>query len=295
MKLSIAFMAIACCLGLVVVSSAVGQGVDRLIGEGATVQKLAGDFKFTEGPAVDKLGNIYFSDIPNSRIHMWTVEGKLSTVREQSGGANGLIFDKAGDLLACEGVARRLTRMTVDGNISVLADSYEGKKLNSPNDLWLDRKGGIYFTDPRYGSMDGVQQDGFHVYYVSPDGNVSKVIGDLVKPNGIIGTANGKTLYVADLGDRKTYAYRIKKPGVLGERRKIADQGSDGMTLDAEGNIYLTTAAVQVYSSAGKKLGTIPLPEGPANVCFGGVDRDILFITARTSLYSLKMSVRGQQ
>jgi gluconolactonase len=271
------------------------DGLDELVVEGEKTVKRAGDFRFTEGPVADKQGNVYFSDIPNQRIHKWSVDGTLSTVREMSGGANGLAFAANGDLYACEGVARRVTSMSPNGKVTVLADSYGGKKLNSPNDLWIDKKGGVFFTDPRYGSMDGVEQDGFHVYYISPDRkSVERVIDDLVKPNGIIGTRDGKTLYVADLGARTTYSYRIKNSGALGERRKLCDEGSDGMTLDSEGNIYLTTAAVQVYSPRGVKLGTITAGEGPANVCFGGPNRDILYITARTSLYSIKMKVQGQ-
>jgi len=271
------------------------QGLADLVAEGATLTKLAGNFRFTEGPAVDKAGNVYFSDIPNQRIHKWSVDGKLSTVREMSGGANGLIFAANGDLYACEGTARQVTSMAPDGTVTTLARSYAGKKLNSPNDLWIDKKGGVYFTDPRYGSMDGVEQGGFHVYYIAPDGKtVTRVIDDMVKPNGIIGTSDNKTLYVADSGGRKIYAYRIKKPGMIGDRRIVCEESSDGMTLDSEGNIYLTTAAVQIYSPRGEKLGTISGPEGPANVCFGGPERDTLFITARTSLYSIKMKVHGQ-
>ena len=285
-----------CILGMVSMAS-VGkaQGLADLVAEGATLTKLAGDFRFTEGPAVDRAGNLYFSDIPNEKIHKWSVDGKLSTVREMSGGANGLYFAANGDLYACEGTARRVTSMTPEGKVSVLASSFAGKKLNSPNDLWIDKKGGIYFTDPRYGNMENIEQDGFHVYYISADRKkVTRVISDLVKPNGIKGTADNKTLYVADAGGRKIYAYRIRKPGMIGDRRTICDEGSDGMTLDSEGNIYITTAAVQIYSPRGVKLGTIAGPEGPANVCFGGPERDTLFITARTSLYSIKMKVRGQ-
>ena len=271
------------------------QGLADLVAEGATLTKLAGDFRFTEGPAVDKAGNLYFSDIPNQRIHKWSVDGKLSTVREMSGGANGLYFASNGDLYACEGTARRVTSMAPDGTVTVMASSFAGKKLNSPNDLWIDKKGGVYFTDPRYGNMENIEQDGFHVYYISAEGKkVTRVVNDMVKPNGIIGTADNKTLYIADSGGRKIYAYQIKKPGIIGGRRTICDQGSDGMTLDSEGNIYITTAAVQIYSPRGEKLGTIAGPEGPANVCFGGPGRNTLFITARTSLYSIKMKVHGQ-
>lgn len=258
------------------------------------IRKLADGFKFTEGPAADSRGNVYFTDIPNERILIWTIEGELQTHRENSGRANGLYFSANGSLLACEGGARRMTSQSPKGKIEVLTDSYGGGKYNSPNDLWLDKWGGVYFTDPRYGSQDGKEQDGFHVYYIDPKGKVvTRVINDHVKPNGVIGTSDNKTLYVADAGASKIYAYNITGPGIIGERKLFCDSGSDGMTLDHIGNLYLTTDAVLVFNSTGKSLGQIEVPEGPANVTFGGKDYSTLFITARTGLYSIKMKVHG--
>lgn len=268
---------------------------ETLVAPGARVVKLAGGFKFTEGPAVDPSGNVYFSDIPNKHVHKWSLDGKLTTFRQDSGGANGLFFDREGNLLACEGTSRRVTATSQAGKTTVLADAYGGKKLNSPNDLWIDPQGGVYFTDPRYGSQDGLEQPGFHVYYLAKRGaKLVRVVKNLKKPNGIVGTADGKKLYIADPGDNKTYVYRIQRPGFLGQRRLIAPQGSDGMTLDEKGNLYLTRGGVEVYSNSGKKIASIKTPEGPANVCFGGKDRRTLFITARTGLYSVRMAVRGQ-
>ena len=291
-------MRVVICLLLVISAlSHVGLCEERpqLVAEGASVKKLAGGFKFTEGPAVDQQGQVYFSDIPNERIHLWSLDGKLSTFREQSGRANGLFFDREGNLLCCEGGARRVTSVSPSGKVIVLADAYQGKKLNSPNDLWIDPQGGVFFTDPRYGKMDDLQQDGMHVYYLSPDRKrVTRVIDDLKKPNGILGTKNGKTLYVADPGDDKTYAYTIHAGGRLSDRKLHAPEGSDGMTLDEQGNLYLTRDAVQVYSPQGKLIGSIEVPERPANVVFGGKDRRTLFITARTGFYSIPMQVRGQ-
>jgi gluconolactonase len=266
-----------------------------LVADGAQVELLAGGFAFTEGPACDRDGNVFFSDIPNNRIHRWSTDGVLTTFRAGSGGANGLAFDRHGNLLCCEGTARRLTSVSPDGRVEVLADQYNGKKLNSPNDLWIAPDGGVYFTDPRYGSMDDLQQGGFHVYYLSPDRKtLTRVIDDMVMPNGIIGTADGERLYVADLGDNKTYVYRVAGPGALADRRLFAAEGSDGMTLDERGNVYLTTSAVRVYSPEGKSIATIAVPERPANVTFGGKDRRTLFITARTGFYAVPMNVRGQ-
>lgn len=266
-----------------------------VVAPGAEVKKLAGDFRFTEGPAADAKGDVYFSDIPNNRILKWSVQdGTLSTFREDSGGANGLYFDKAGNLLVCEGGGRRLVSITPAGEVTVLAQEYDGKRFNSLNDLWIDPKGGVYFTDPRYGNRDGMEQDGEHVYYLTPDRKkVIRVIADMVRPNGVIGTPNGRRLYVADHGAGKTYVYRINEDGTLSDKQLFAEQGSDGMTMDNRGNIYLTSKIVTVYSRNGEKLAEIEVPEGPANVTFGGPNNRTLFITARTSLYSIDMQVRG--
>jgi gluconolactonase len=268
--------------------------IDDLIAKGAEVQKLAGGFRFTEGPAWDGKGALYFSDIPNERIHRWA-DGRLSVFREKSGRANGLYFDARGNLLMCEGGSRRLTRADMGGGVSVLAATHDGKKLNSPNDLWIDPQGGVYFTDPRYGKEDDLEQDGFHVYHLpAAGGGLRRVIHDLVKPNGIIGSRDGKRLYVADAGGGKTYVYTIRPDGGVGDRRLAAPEGSDGMTLDEHGNLYLTKGAVKVYRPDAKLIGAIQIPEGPANVTFGGKDGRTLFITARTGLYSLRMKVKGQ-
>jgi gluconolactonase len=257
----------------------------------SNVKKLAGGFKFTEGPAADKKGNVYFTDIPNSRIHKWSVDGKLSTFKENSGRANGLFFDKKSNLLACEGGTGKLVSISPNGKTTVLVDSYKTKPFNSPNDLWIDPNGGIYFTDPRYGSRDDLPQDGEHVYYLSADRkNIIRVIDDMVRPNGIIGTADGKLLYVADHGAQKTYSYKINADGTLSGKKLFAKQVSDGLTLDENGNVYLTGKAVFIYDPSGKLIKTIEVPERPSNVCFGAKDKKTLFITARKSLYSIKMT-----
>lgn len=282
-------LAIAACLLGVDVARAES---DLVAGE---VRKLAGGFRFTEGPAANAKGDVYFTDIPNERIHVWTVEGELKTFRENSGQANGLYFDAEGNLLACEGGNRRVTSIAPDGKVTVLADAYEGKKLNSPNDLWIDPKGGVYFTDPRYGSEEGRELEGYYVFYISPDRKkVSLVIDDLVKPNGIIGTPDGKILYVADAGGRKIYRYSIGDDAAsLSGRTEFAPQGSDGMALDEKGNLYLTSGKVTVYNPEGEKIAEIVTPEGPANLTFGGAGGKTLFITARTSLYAVPMKVTG--
>jgi len=276
----------------VAVCSAQQAGV---VAPGAKAKKLAGDFLFTEGPAADAAGNVYFTDIPNNRILKWSVqEGNLSTFRENSGGANGLYFDKNGNLLACEGGGRRLVSITPAGEVTALAETYDGKKLNSLNDLWIDPKGGVYFTDPRYGGRDGMEQNGEHVYYLAPGREKTiRVIDDMVRPNGVIGTPNGKRLYVTDHGDGKTFVYSVSKDGTLAGKKLFCSEGSDGMTLDARGNVYLTTDVVAVYNRKGEKIEEIKIPERPANVTFGGPDNKTLFVTARTSLYAVDMQVKG--
>jgi len=285
-------------LFLIVSSTAYSEKQQSVVAPDARVEKLAGNFKFTEGPAADKRGNIFFSDIPNNRIHKFSLKGRLTTFFENSQGANGLYFDKKGNLLACQGGGRRLVSISKKGKgtvSTVLADKYENKRFNSLNDLWLDPKGGIYFTDPRYGrNKDDMEQDGEHVYYLSPDRKkIIRVIDDMVRPNGVIGTADGKTLYVADHGADKTYSCTINKDATLSNKKLFAPKGSDGMTIDNQGNIYLTTDAVAVYNKKGQKIESIEIPERPANVTFGGKDKQTLFITARTSLYSVKMRVKG--
>jgi gluconolactonase len=265
-----------------------------VVASGAEVKKLAGDFQFTEGPAADAQGNVYFSDIPNNRILKWSMDGKLSTFLENSGGANGLYFDKDGNLLACQGGDRRIVSISPKGEITVLADKYEGKKFNSPNDLWIDPKGGVYFSDPRYGNREGMEQKGEYVYYLTPDRKkVILVVSDMVRPNGLIGTPNGRRLYVADAGAGKTYVYRVNDDGALSSKQLFAPEGSDGMTIDSQGNIYLTTKAVVVYDRKGRKVQEIAVPEQPSNVTFAGKDDKTLFITARTSLYAMPTEVKG--
>lgn len=280
---------------LLVVTTCYSAEGPSVVAPGAKVEKLAGGFTFTEGPAADAGGNIYFSDIPNNRIHKWSLDGKLSTFREDSGGANGLFFDKSGNLLACEGGGRRLVSISPQGAVTVLADRYQDKRFNSLNDLWIDPKGGVYFSDPSYGrSRDDMEQDGEHVYYLSPDRKkLIRVVDDMVRPNGIIGAPDGKKLYVTDHGGGKTFSYAINEDGTLSNKKLFAPEGSDGMTIDNEGNIYLTTSAVSVYNRQGKKIQTIEIPERPSNVAFGGKDAKTLFVTARESLYSVRMLVKG--
>jgi gluconolactonase len=272
-----------------------------ILAPGAKVEKLAEDFKFTEGPAADAEGNIYFTDQPNDRIVKYDTEGKLTTFMQPSGRSNGLYFDRNGKLLACADDKNELWEIDVaTKQVTVLLKDYSGKLFNGPNDLWVRPDNGIFFTDPLYKRPywkrdPATQQDAQAVYFLSADRKTLKRIADdLKQPNGIIGTPDGKTLYVADIGARKTYAYDINADGTLANKRLFCEAGSDGMTLDNEGNVYLTGKGVMVFDKTGKKIEQIDVPEGwTANVTFGGKDRQTLFITASKGLYRVKMRVKG--
>jgi len=279
---------------LVLPLAAVAQG-SSLVKIDAKPVLLCGGFRFIEGPVNDGKGNIYFGDIPNNTINIWTTGGDLKTYRDNSGGANGMAFDHDGSLVICEGGRRRVVRDDLHGKVTVLADSFNGKKLNSPNDLWIDAKGGIYFTDPRYGNTEDLEQDKMAVYYLPKNGQLERVADDLVKPNGVIGAPDGKTLYIADEGAGKVYAYSILKSGRLSKKRVLIDHEADGLSLDANGNLYLASDNVLVVSPDGKLLEEIHFPEHPTNLCFGGADGKTLFVAARTSLYGLQMTVSGEK
>jgi gluconolactonase len=270
----------------------------KIIAPGATLQKLAGDFAFTEGPACDSQGNVFFTDQPNDRILEWSVEGKLSTYLHPCGRSNGLSFDRQGNLWACADEKNELWRIDPSGKVTVVVKGYEGKLLNGPNDVWIQPEGGLYFTDPYYQRdywKRGPKEMAECVYHLSADDKtLTRVTEDLKQPNGIIGTPDGKTLYVADIGASTTYRYSIQPDGSLKNKHLFCSLGSDGMTIDNEGNVYLTGKGVTVFDSSGKQIEQIPVAEPwTANVCFGGKDRHTLFITASKSLYSLQMRVTG--
>jgi gluconolactonase len=272
---------------------------EDLLAPGAKLEKLAGGFAFTEGPAADAQGNVFFTDQPNDRILKWDVDGKLSTFLQPCGRANGLCFDAEGNLWACADDKNELWRISPDKQVTVVVKDYEGKLLNGPNDVWVRPDGGLYFTDPfykrSYWKRGPKEQDVEGVYYLAPDRKKSvRVAGDLKQPNGIIGTPDGKTLYVADIGAGRTYAYDIQPDGTLANRRLFCKLGSDGMTIDSEGNVYLTGRGVTVFDRSGKQVAHIAVNEPwTANVCFGGKDRQTLFITASRNLYGLRMRVKG--
>jgi gluconolactonase len=273
--------------------------VSSVIAAGAKLEKLAGGFAFTEGPACDAKGNVFFTDQPNDRILEWSVYGKLSTFMGPCGRANGLSFDRDGNLWACADEKNELWRIGPDKKVTVAVKDYQGKLLDGPNDVWIRPQGGLYFTDPfykrPYWKRGPKEQDCEGVYFLTKDGkDLRRVVSDLVRPNGIIGTPDGKTLYVADIDGKKTFRYEIQADGSLTNKKLFCEPGSDGMTIDSEGNVYLTGDGVLIFDRQGKRIEHVKVPEAwTANVCFGGKDRQMLFITASKGLYGLKMRVKG--
>lgn len=272
-----------------------------VVATGAQLHLVSSQFTFTEGPAADKEGNVFFTDQPNDKIWKYGIDGKLSLFMDKSGRSNGLYFDKKGNLISCADEKNELWSIDKNGTITVLLKDFKGHRLNGPNDLWIDSKGGIYFTDPYY-QRDYWKRakpdiDGEKVYYL-PKGKKEAIIVDslIKKPNGIIGTADGKYLYVADIADNKTYKYKINSDGSLSHKILFVSQGSDGMTIDNEGNIYLSGKGVTIFDKNGEKIGYIPVPANwVGNICFGGKERKTLFITASESVYILSMKVKGEE
>ncbi len=271
-----------------------------IIAPGSKLQVLAEGFSFTEGPSADKDGNVYFTDQPNDRIVKWSTDGKTSDWLKPAGRSNGTYFDPHGNLVACADEKNELWSISPQKKVTVLVSDFGGKLLNGPNDLWIRPDGNIYFTDPLYKrdywKRDGArQQPGEYVYFLNMTSHqVTPVAIDLKQPNGIIGTPDGHTLYVADIGAGKTYSYSTSPDGPLTNKHLFCELGSDGMTLDEQGNVYLTGKGVTIFDKTGQKITNIPVPEPwTANITFGGKDRKLLFITASTKIYGIKMAVRG--
>lgn len=286
-------------LSMIALASAFASGAEGIRAPGAKLVKLAGGFEFTEGPASDAAGNVFFTDQPNDRILKWSTEGNLSTFLQPCGRSNGLCFDAQGNLWACADEKNQLWRIDPTGKHNVVVKDYQGKLLNGPNDVWVDPKGGAYFSDPfyprSYWKRGPIEQDVRAVYYLEPDHKkLVRVVSDMQQPNGLIGTPDGKTLYVADINGKKTYVYDIQPDGTLANKKLFCEMGSDGMTIDNEGNVYLTGNGVTVFDRGGKQIEHIAVPEKwTANVCFGGKDMQMLFITASKGLYGIRTRVKG--
>lgn len=300
-------LALCTLLGGLVTFSVAEEKPEAIPGLGPVgpVVKLHSNFKFTEGPAADRLGNVYFTDIPNERVHKVDTKGKLSVVREKSNFANGLMVNAKGEIYACE-MAGQVVAYSADGTKRrVLADKHEGNRFNAPNDLVIDRQGGVYFTDPAFRAPMPLPQGKTAVYYLSADGKTTRLIDNLPNPNGVILSPDEKTLYVIPSGQADMMSYPVEAPGKLGagkvfctlrQAAKGKNSGGDGLAVDVKGNLYITSGlGLQVFAPTGKFLGIIRLPEVPANVTFGGADFKTLHVTARSSLYTVPMEVAGHQ
>jgi gluconolactonase len=287
-------------LGMCVLGGA-AQAADALIADGAKPEVLGEAFSFTEGPSSDRDGNVFFTDQPNDRIVKYNVaDGSFSDWLKPAGRSNGTFFDQAGNLITCADEKNLLWSISPDKKVTVLLSDFGGKLLNGPNDLWVRPDGNLYFTDPLYPRDywkrdKTMQQPGQFVYFFDMKSKqATPVATDLTRPNGIIGTPDGRTLYVADPGAKKTYSYSVKPDGSLENKTLFCEMGSDGMTIDTEGNVYLTGRGVTVFDKTGKQLMNISIPEPwTANVTFAGKDRQLLFITASKKVYGVRMRVRG--
>ena len=275
------------------------------IGPAGKIVKLHTGFKFTEGPAADRAGNVYFSDIPDEKIYKVDTQGKLSVFRAKSNHANGLAVNAKGEVVACE-MDGRVVALSPDGKgRRVLAAGYRGQRFNAPNDLVLDREGGVYFTDPSFRAPKPLPQGKLGVYYVSAAGEVTRLLDDLPNPNGVRLSPDGKTLYVLPTGQAEMMAYPVEAPGRIGKGKVFCTLkqppgkkggGADGAAVDTKGNLYITSAlGLQVFDPSGRLLGVIAFPEQPANVTFGGPDLRTLYVTARTSLYTVPMEATGHR
>lgn len=272
-----------------------------IIADGAKLQPVPGQYSFTEGPAVDKKGNVFFSDQPNDKIYKWNAAtGEVTVFLDKTGRSNGMMFDKKGNLLTCADEHNQVWSITPKGKVTVLLKDIGGAHINGPNDLWVDKKGGIYITDPyyqrAYWTRKAPEIKGQNVYYIPKNKDAVTVVDDMMQPNGIIGTPDGKYLYIADIRGNKTYKYTIAPDGTLKDKTLYISKGSDGMTMDNKGNIYITGRGITVYNPEGQQIEYIDITgDRTTNLTFGGKDRNILFITATRSVYTLQMKVKGNQ
>ncbi len=245
------------CLAVAALLSQTAAAQSGIIATGATLQKLSGEFDFTEGPACDAKGNVFFTDQPNNRILKWSLDGKITTWKQPCGRANGLSFDRKGNLWACADEKNELWRISPKGKSVVILKGSEGKLFNGPNDLWLRPQGGLYFTDPFYKRpywQRGPKEQPEAVYFLGADlKRATRVISDLKQPNGIIGTPDGKKLFVADIGAGKTYHYVIQEDGSLTGKTLFCELGSDGLTIDDAGNVYLTGKGSECLQLQGRE------------------------------------------
>lgn len=281
---------------IMVSCSALQSPVD-LVQKGGDITLVSDTFSFTEGPAADRSGNVYFTDQPNDKIYRWDAKtGEVYEFLNKTGRANGTYFNKEGELITCSDEKGEIWDISPDKKIKILSDGANGRRFNGPNDLWIDKYGGIYFTDPLYlrDYWKNFKQEipTKNLYFLSRNGSVT-MLDAFQQPNGIVGSNKFHKLYVSDIDAGKTFVYDIEAEGVLKNKKLFCNLGSDGMTMDNAGNIYLTGDGVTVFSPAGKKIYHISVPEKwTSNLTFAGKDFSTLFITASKSIYTVKMNVK---
>ncbi len=278
------------------------ENLQEIIGKDAQLEKVAEGFKFIEGPVWYPEGFLLFSDIPENTIYQWQPNQEVKIFRNPSGNANGNTLDLEGRLITGEHSNRRVSRTEKDGKIVTLVDKYNSKRLNSPNDLVVKSDGSIYFTDPPYGIKSEQEELGFYgVYRIAPDGQLSLLVDDFVRPNGIAFSPDETKLYVNDSEKGHIRIFDVKSDGTLENGKIFSElkdpnkQGvPDGMKVDLQGNVYSTgPGGVWVFSASGELLGIIAVPEKVANLAWGNDDYQTLYLTASKSLYKITLKVTG--
>lgn len=261
------------------------------------LDKVASGYLFTEGPAWSRDGYLVFSDVPANKLLELKPGQKATLLRENSNGAMGNAFDAQGRLYSCETHLRRVTRTDKRGKVDVVAERYEGKRLNAPNDIAIRKDGQVYFTDPAFGSQqDGRELDFYGVYRVTPRGELEVIAKPKGRPNGIAISPNGRTLYVTNSDERNVRAYDLDRSGAASNERMLVAKIEgipDGIRVDEKGNLYVAANKIEVYTPEGKPLGSIALAEQPSNCAFGDEDLESLYITARTSVFRVRLNVKG--
>jgi gluconolactonase len=262
------------------------------------VEKVATGYRFTEGPAWSREGYMVFSDLPSQRIYKWTPGSPPEILREGSGRGNGNAFDSAGRLYTCEAGARRVVRADKQGRIEVLADSFEGKKLNSPNDLVVRHDSQVFFTDPAYGSADDARElDFYGVYRLAARGKLEAIARWKTRPNGIAMPPDQKTLYVANSDERTITAWDLDRGGAVSNERVVVrgiDGAPDGIKVDGKGNIWVACRVMAVYSPKGVRIRVFEVGETPANLAFDAGYSSV-YVTARTSIYRIGLAAKGAE
>jgi gluconolactonase len=279
-------------LAILVGASAFAQSFDDL-----KIDRVASKYLYTDGPAWSPEGFLVFSDVPANNILRWVPGVPTIVFHEESGGAAGNTFDMQGRLYTCETHSRRVVRRDKKGRVEVLADKYQGKRFNAPNDIVVRKDGEIYFTDPAFGNQrDTRDLDFYGVYHLSRKGELALIAKPAGRPNGIAISGNGKTLYVSNSDERNVRAYDLDKTGAASNERVVISNipgVPDGIRVDEKNNVYVAAKATYVYSSEGKRLGEILTPETPSNLAFGDADFQSLYITARRAVYRVRLDVKG--